>query len=260
MKVSKEKKIEIRKKIIESAVDIISEKGFRSATMREISSRAGLGSATIYNYFPTKEKILFGYFEDRQVELGTILCDIPEFDQFNLKEKLQSQLESLLELYLGEREFVHEAFKLMFDSPLRTVSEFAPIKKSFLDQSRKIFEEAKEKNEMEELPAMDFMMNLYWDYSIIITFYWLRDDSENFTNTSQVIDMTLDIVTGVIKSGAIPRVMDLASFLFRSHIYSSLEIFHKLISGKDKMKDFFKESYSESKYKDKGNERSGQDT
>jgi AcrR family transcriptional regulator len=242
MKVSKEKKLEIRKKLIESAINIVTEKGFRSATMREISSKAGFGTATIYNYFPTKEKILFAYFEDKHSELDDVLDKIPDFENFVLKEKLQVQIESLFDLYLNDREFVQEAYKLMFDSPLRTVSEFASIKESFVKKSKVIFESGIEKEEIPELPFKDFVVHLYWDYSIIMTLYWLKDESEGFSNTSQLIDMSLDVIVEVLRSGVIPKVLDIISFLFRSHLYSSLEIFQKLISGKDEVMGFFKKT------------------
>ena len=69
MKISQDQKREIRKKLINTAVEIMTEKGFQSATMREISSKAGLGSATIYHYFPNKEKILYAYFQEKHNEM-----------------------------------------------------------------------------------------------------------------------------------------------------------------------------------------------
>ncbi|MCP4129396.1 MAG: TetR/AcrR family transcriptional regulator, partial [bacterium] len=142
MKVSQEKKKEIRKELIAAAVEIITEKGFKAATMREISAKAGYGSATIYNYFPTKEKILYAYFEDSHEQAALTLEQIPDLPEFTLKEKLQVQLESLLDVYLQDREFVMEAYKLIFDSPLRTFSEFVPIRDRFTAQVRLFIETA----------------------------------------------------------------------------------------------------------------------
>ena len=53
MKVSKKEKAKTRIKILEASVDVITEKGFKSASMREIARHAGVGDATIYNYFPS---------------------------------------------------------------------------------------------------------------------------------------------------------------------------------------------------------------
>jgi AcrR family transcriptional regulator len=222
MKVSKDKKKEIRRDLIQAAVDLFSEKGFQKTTMREISSKAGYGNATIYNYFSNKEKILYGYFEDKQSEVAQSIDDIPDFEVFTLKEKLQTQLETLLDLYLEDREFVQEAYKLIFDSPLRTFSEIRPVKKIFLKRVEEFFDEAVKAGEIPELIFPGFMTNLYWDYTALIIFYWLRDDSTGFSNTSALIDLSLDIIIAIFKSDIISRTTDMLSFLFKSHIFGNI--------------------------------------
>jgi TetR/AcrR family fatty acid metabolism transcriptional regulator len=49
---------ERKKKILNSATKIIGEKGFQSATIAEIAKEAGIGDATIYEYFKNKEDLL----------------------------------------------------------------------------------------------------------------------------------------------------------------------------------------------------------
>lgn len=228
MKVSKEKKKEIRIKLIDTAVELFMEKGFSAATMREISNRAGFGTATIYNYFPSKEKILYAYFYEKQNEVNEILDNIPEYQDFQLKEKLQIQLETLLDIYLKEREFVQEAFKLVFDSPLKTFSEIQPAKKIFTETVEAAITAAVEKDELPEQPFQKFLVNLYWDFSSLIILYWMRDDSEGFTRTSRIIDMSLDIIVEVLKSGLVAKSAEIISFLFRSHVYNNVEKLYTL--------------------------------
>ncbi|MBN1636939.1 MAG: TetR/AcrR family transcriptional regulator [Deltaproteobacteria bacterium] len=48
-----------KNKIIESALKIFAEKGFQDATISEISKAAGVSDATVYEYFNTKEELLF---------------------------------------------------------------------------------------------------------------------------------------------------------------------------------------------------------
>ncbi|MBN2039681.1 MAG: TetR/AcrR family transcriptional regulator [Spirochaetes bacterium] len=237
MNVSNEQKVENRKKLITAAVEIMSEKGFQAATMREISSRAGLGTATIYHYFPNKEKILYAYFQDKYEEVPDLLSEIPDFTDFTLKEKLQIQLESLFDLYLEDREFVLEAYKLMFDSPLRSFSEFIPIKDSFIKTVNIFFEESINNNEIPDSAYRNFINNLYWDYTALMTLYWCNDTSTGFTNTSQIIDMTLDIIIQVLKGGIISKFADIGMFLFKNHIFSNFQNMNKLFPLKDIIKN-----------------------
>ncbi len=253
MKVSQEKKKEIRRKLIDAAVELFIEKGFSSATMREISTGAGFGTATIYNYFPNKEKILYAYFYEKQQEVNQSLDKIPDYNNFHLKEKLQIQLETLLEAYLAEREFVREAFKLVFDSPLKTFTEFQPVKKIFTKTVEAAFNSAVENNEIPEQPFQKFLVNLYWDYTSLIILYWMRDDSEGFTHTSRIIDMSLEIIVEVLKSGLVTKGADILSFLFRSHVYNNVE---KLSALFDNAK-LFREQFKSSLKKETGPEGSG---
>ena len=48
-----------REKIIKTAERIFAKKGFHEATVSEIASKAGVSDATIYEYFSTKEQLLF---------------------------------------------------------------------------------------------------------------------------------------------------------------------------------------------------------
>ena len=57
---ARNKKLEERKEqILRAAERVFAEKGFQHATISEVSREAGLSDATIYEYFPTKEELLF---------------------------------------------------------------------------------------------------------------------------------------------------------------------------------------------------------
>ena len=104
----------------------------------------------------------------------------------------------------------------MFDSPLRTFTEFQPVKKIFTETVEAAFSSAIERNEIPEQPFLNFLVNLYWDYTSLIIRYWMRDDSEGFTHTSRIIDMSLEIIVEVLKSGLVTKGADIFSFLFRA--------------------------------------------
>ena len=55
-----QKRLKARKEqILEAAGKIFAKKGFHEATISEIARKAGLSDATIYEYFSTKEELLF---------------------------------------------------------------------------------------------------------------------------------------------------------------------------------------------------------
>ena len=122
MKISQKEQEKTRVKLIAAAVDIITEKGFKAATMREIARKGGVSDATIYNYFPTKEKILTAYFEATQTEVIETLKSIDAFHTFTLQEQLQTLIETELAFYLPDREFVTIAFKRAMQTPISSKS------------------------------------------------------------------------------------------------------------------------------------------
>ena len=48
--------------------------------------------------------------------------------------------------------------------------------------------------------------------------YWLKDESEEFSNTTQLVDMTLAIMVMALKSGIVNKVSELASFMLRNQL------------------------------------------
>ncbi|PRY35155.1 TetR/AcrR family transcriptional regulator [Umezawaea tangerina] len=60
-----------RRKIIASARDVFSERGF-GATLDDIAHHAGLGVGTVYRRFPSKEHLVEAMFADRLDEIGAL--------------------------------------------------------------------------------------------------------------------------------------------------------------------------------------------
>lgn len=53
-----------REAILEAAIAVFAEKGYRTATLDEVAERAEFGKGTLYNYFPGgKEGLLFAIFD-----------------------------------------------------------------------------------------------------------------------------------------------------------------------------------------------------
>ncbi len=223
MKVSQDQKTKIRQKLLSTAVDLFSKKGFSDVTMREISSAAGFSQSTIYSYFPAKEAIFFAYFEDKQEELFATLKGVEGFDAFLLKEKLQMLLEMQLDIYLPDRAFVAATFKALLDSPMRSFTELRPTKDRFAAEVGAYLASASSSKEIAEGPYDTFIANLFWEYKNLTVLYWLKDNSDGFVQTTRLIDMSLDIFVDVIRCGIIPKGAEILTFLIKSHLYGNIE-------------------------------------
>ena len=85
MKIKTESK---RQAILKGAAEIFREVGFERASMSDIRARIGGSKATLYNYFPSKEKLFFEVmYQSTERELGAITAALnPDTD--DLKQEL----------------------------------------------------------------------------------------------------------------------------------------------------------------------------
>lgn len=227
MNVSKKQKAKTRKAIIKAAVDVISIKGIDKASMREISKKAKIADATIYKYFPTKNSILFSYFEDKQSEAIKLTSKIDGFSSFNLQEKFQTYIETHLELFLPDREFVEKAFEYVFKSSMTSYKHIGKMRDQFILQTEDFLKHAETEKEIPEQPFLMNVATLSWDYYLGVLLYWLRDESELFVNTTQFIDKSLDIIYSFLLNGMMTKVTDFTSFLFKAHFFRYIEAAHE---------------------------------
>ena len=61
---SERKKIELRKKIVETAVGMFNEKSFQGVTMDDIAGAVDIARGTLYNHFPAKEEIVVEFIKN----------------------------------------------------------------------------------------------------------------------------------------------------------------------------------------------------
>lgn len=225
MKVSKSAKEKTRAKILKEAVNLIIEKGFKNASMREMAKNAGVSNPTIYNYFPTKEKILYAYIEEKHKQTVQILKEIEDFNTYTLREQLQTLIATELELYLEDREFVMQISDMAFHSSGVKIESLYAINTVFTEMVSEMLEIAIEAGEIDEPPFKEYMPKLFWDYYITVVAYWVKDDSEMFENTTQYIDHSMGVIEALLQSQVLNKASDLGMFLFKTHLLSSLEKF-----------------------------------
>lgn len=250
MKISQNQKQKNRSKIIKIAVDIMIEHGFKSATMRTIAKEAGIGDATIYNYFPTKEAILYAYYEESLNECIARLKAIERFNEFTLAEQLQTFLDIQLELFLPDREFIELSFKRIFFSLSHTNRGLQPIREIFQTIVSDMFNAAVEVGEIPEQVFQEMINHLFWDYYIGVIMFWLKDGSDQFSDTTVMVDKTLDLICATLKTGLINKAFEITSYLFKNHILGRLDSFQQGINTFQTLKREFMGTFNE-----KGNPR-----
>ena len=85
-------------RIMEAALGIFAEKGFQNATIAEISRKAGVSEPTIYEYFGTKEALLFAIPEKISTESQEITRQVLPHIK-GAEEKIRALLYRYFDVY-----------------------------------------------------------------------------------------------------------------------------------------------------------------
>lgn len=216
MKTTRQQQDATRRQIVASAVDLMTRQGFDGTTMKDIARAAGIGDATIYKYFPTKDRIVLGYLDDVAHQALADTLQTPGFAGYGLQEKLQRLTDAVLERLLADREFVAQVRGLARRSPLSMLAEPLAARKSLRDAVASFLEAAEASGEIEPCDFKGLAGSLYTDYLAGVVSYWLADTSDEFADTTQLVDLSLGVLVQALRGGLVNRVLQLGGFVLRS--------------------------------------------
>jgi len=130
-----------KRNIIIAALEVFAQKGFNSATIKEIADKAGIGKGTIYEYFKSKNEIILSAFSVF-IEEGEASLSALENLPYPPDKKLLKGLEIFTEVI--NREGISN-FELFFDfwsvgiKEKKYKSEFYNQLKNFYSKYRQTF-------------------------------------------------------------------------------------------------------------------------
>lgn len=218
MRTTKAQQAKSHRLIIQTAVDLMTQQGFEGTTMKQIARAADIGDATIYKYFPTKEKLITAYFEQAIADALAQADKTPGLKDFSLHERMQLLIDSLLEILLADREFVALARGLIERAPMLLLGEQLPGKPLLKQAFIQMLEQAEASKEITSCSFKPSLAGLLADYVYGVMSYWLRDESDQFANTTQMVDLSLGVVVLALRSGLVDKVLELGGFMLRSQM------------------------------------------
>ena len=217
MKKSKTQQKKTHRSLLHAAAQLMGEQGFDAVSMTQIAQAAGVGSATIYKYFASKEALVSGFFELSVHEALEAVQANSELAQFTLAERLQWLLDTLLQHLQPHRAFVQMAHDLLHRSPLLLGASW-PAQAALQQQVEAWLQEAEAAGEIPSCHFKPFLGTLFADYTWAVVTYWLQDQSAEQTQTTQLLDLSLDVAVCTLQSGVLDRLLALGQFLLRSQL------------------------------------------
>lgn len=189
--------------ILETALEMFSERGYEKTTMRAVAQKANVSLGNAYYYFRSKEFLIQAFYQ--RLHDAHLAAALPALEnEKTLKARLLTVMRTKMDTMKPYHEFAGVLFKTAAhpQSPLNPFSdETDPVR----DQSIQLFEKVLESEKIRipkdlraELPY------LLWVYSMGIVLFWIHDSSRGHRRTYRLIDHTVDLLDKLIHLASNP--------------------------------------------------------
>jgi AcrR family transcriptional regulator len=189
--------------ILNTALEMLHERGYEHTTMRAIAEKAGLSLGNAYHYFGSKDHLIQAFY-DRTHE-DHLRASLPALQK---ESSLKARLLSVMRLKIDTLEPYHEFAGVLFQTaadPYSPLNPFAHAAAPVRRNSIKLFEDlvaeskARIPNDLRaELPY------LLWLYHMGIILFWIHDSSRKRARTYRLIDQTVDLLDKLISLASNP--------------------------------------------------------
>ena len=97
--------------ILRAAAQLFAEQGYQAATMDAIAERAGIGKGTVYEYFPNKQELFFGVFDDYIASMERLARESIEVPSATAAAQIRQAIHTVLAMSAEARDL----FPLVFE-------------------------------------------------------------------------------------------------------------------------------------------------
>jgi AcrR family transcriptional regulator len=168
------KKKKTRQAIMNAAIKLFSEKGFKNTSVNELAKTAGVGKSTIYGYFHTKNEIFLAFCED-EIDFA--------FKELAQKRDSDAPLkEQLLTLFMGQFRYVTNNYdfgrilsrEMVFPKEL-TIEKSNDLSERYLTALGEILTRAISRKELrDDLELLYISGHFYALYIIVLSAWYER--------------------------------------------------------------------------------------
>ena len=189
--------------ILNSALEMLHERGYEQTTMRGIAEKAGVSLGNAYHYFGSKDHLIQAFYH--RTHEDHLRASLPALEK---DTSLKARLLSVMRLKIDTLEPYHEFAGVLFQTaadPHSPLNPFAHAAAPVRHDSVKLFEDlvAGSKARIpEDLRAE--LPYLLWLYHMGIILFWIHDTSRKRARTYRLIDQTADLLDKLVSLASNP--------------------------------------------------------
>jgi len=193
---------ETRGRILGAALEIFRERGFESATMREIATRGRVATGAAYYYFDSKDAIVMAFYERAQVQMRPMLEQVLE-ERRDFEDRLRGLVQVKLDYFSPNRKLLG-ALSAHTD-PAHPLSPFSEETRPVREEDTRFFARAVEESKI-RLPKdlLPYLPRLLWLYQMGIILFWVYDSSAGQKRTELLFDGTVRMIVLALRVAGLP--------------------------------------------------------
>lgn len=194
--------------ILNTALDLLAERGYEKTTMRTIAEKAGVSLGNAYHYFTSKEHLIQAFYH-RTHEQHVVAAQPIFENEKHLKTRLLKVLRLKIETLEPYHEFAGVLFKTAADphSPLNPFGQdAAPVRRDSIQLFETLVAGTKERLPADLKAELPYLL---WLYHMGIILFWIHDQSPKRARTFHVIDRTVDLIDRLIMLASNPLLRPL---------------------------------------------------
>jgi AcrR family transcriptional regulator len=197
-----------RERILETALRLFHERGFRDTTMRAIASEAGVALGNAYYYFQSKESLIQAiYAQSHEEHAAASAATLARERRFT--PRLLGVMRAKLDTLAPYHPFAGVLFSTAAD-PRSPLHPWSAASAAVRERSTALFAEVLEGSDAKpprslraELPA------LLWTYHMGVILFWIHDRSPGCAASYRLVERTVEIVARLVALSRLPPLRPL---------------------------------------------------
>lgn len=194
--------------IMETALEMLRERGYEQTTMRALAEWAGVSLGNAYHYFKSKEQLIQAFYARTHAEHIEASASILESER-DLKARLLSVMKAMIVTLEPYHQFAGVLFRTAADphSPLNPFSEESrPVRDESVALFAEVVSGSDAKVHKELRPHLPYLL---WLYHMGVVLFWIHDSSPKRRRTHRLVETTTDLIVKLVALASNPLMRPL---------------------------------------------------
>lgn len=192
---------ETRRRIYSAALALFRERGFETATMRDVAAAADMSLGAAYHYFASKDAIVLAYYDDVTAEQERRVLDQLASAR-SLRDRLRIPFYTKLDILADDRPLMGALLRYA-GQPSHPLSFLGESTRAMQLRGMAIFGEAlRDEKLADDLRVLAPV--LLWAMHMGILLFFLYDASPGQRRTRRLIDGSVDLFLAFLKLARLP--------------------------------------------------------